>query len=138
MIILDEASRIPDNIWNAITPMRATSSADNPIPLLVLSTPAGRRGMFFQEWTSDDQIWWKSAMPADECPRISKEFLEREKIKNPIWRQEYFLEFLEPEGGLFSAADLDRVFQMDEELENSVKPWMDDFVVSGGGAERYI
>jgi hypothetical protein len=43
-----------------------------------LSTPWGRRGAFFQSWEYGGDTWQRFRVPATECPRISREFLEEE------------------------------------------------------------
>lgn len=130
LIVLDEASRIPDDTIDAIRPMRAAKNTQ----LIAMSTPAGRRGFFYREWTSDDPVWWKSSMTADECPRISQDFLAREKTKmsnDAMFRQEYYLEFIELTGGIFDPSHIRQMFDMDEDVEESVKPWLRDFGVEG-------
>src|ERR671910_21412 len=47
LLILDEAARVDDGLYFAIRPMLAVSGG----ALLMLSTPAGKRGVFFEEWT---------------------------------------------------------------------------------------
>ena len=49
-------------------------------------------------------------MPASECPRISKEFLERERRALGEWwyAQEYECEFLETVDQVFRSADIER------------------------------
>src|SRR6516165_511255 len=46
LIIIDEAARCPDGMFEAVSPMRAVSGGT----LLLLSTPRGRRGFFWNEW----------------------------------------------------------------------------------------
>ena len=43
-----------------------------------MSTPFGKRGHFYQEW-SEGEEWERIQIKADDCPRISKEFLESER-----------------------------------------------------------
>lgn len=50
-LIVDEASRVPDALYQAIRPMLAVSGGD----ILLLSTPFGKRGFFFQEWTEGEE-----------------------------------------------------------------------------------
>ena len=46
--------------------------------LMMLSTPHGRRGVFFEAWDHGTE-WKRYRVPATECPRISPEFLEEER-----------------------------------------------------------
>ena len=53
LVILDEASRVRDEVLDALTPMLATSDGT----LIVLSTPAGKRGVFYRLWTEGGDEW---------------------------------------------------------------------------------
>jgi len=122
-IVLDEGSRIPDKVIDAIRPMRAA----HPCQLIVPSTPNGKRGWYYKEWISDDPVWKKSLVTADMCPRISKEFLERERLKmssEAMFRQEYYCEFIELKGALFTEEMINKMFIHDTESPaDIVKPW---------------
>ena len=50
-------------------------------------------------------------MPAAECPRISKRFLEEERAKGEQWyRQEYCCEFLDHERAVFPGELIEGAF----------------------------
>src|SRR5207248_3950329 len=69
--------------------------------LIALSTPFGKRGWFFREWFNDKRPWKRVRVTADDCPRISKEFLEDERLgaRSESWfRQEYYCDFTQAEG----------------------------------------
>jgi hypothetical protein len=103
LLILDEASRIADALYHACRPMLAVSGGR----LLMLSTPCGKRGVFFQEWTAG-QGWERVELHADQCSRIPADFLEQERRALPaaIFRQEYEASFEEVEGAVFGYADI--------------------------------
>jgi hypothetical protein len=90
LLIVDEASRVDDGLYFAVRPMLAVSGG----ALIMLSTPAGRRGIFFEEWT-EGVGWERYEVPAGACPRISAEFLEEERRALPrrFYRQEYECSF---------------------------------------------
>jgi hypothetical protein len=98
LLIIDEAARVEDALYKSVRPMLAVSGGR----LLALSTPWGQRGWFFEAWQSDK--WHKVKVTADQCDRISEEFLaeEREELGEDWYRQEYFCEFIERAGRLFS------------------------------------
>src|SRR5215210_7050196 len=48
LLVVDEASRVADELYFAVRPMLAVSGG----ALMMLSTPYGKRGVFFEEWTS--------------------------------------------------------------------------------------
>ena len=99
LIIEDESSRVPDDIFNAVRPMLAVSNGD----LLLMSTPKGKRGHFFHIFTESGPEWVKVKVPATECPRISKEFLEEERRSMPAawFASEYMCEFTEATDSVF-------------------------------------
>jgi phage terminase large subunit len=97
MIVIDEGSRVEDSLYAALTPMMALGKAK----MIVLSTPAGKRGWFYKEWSgggADD--WSRVKVTADDCPRISKSFLlqERKSHGDSYVEQEYFCSFTQQEG----------------------------------------
>jgi hypothetical protein len=105
LLILDEAARVDDALYHAVRPMLAVSGG----ALMMLSTPFGRRGVFYEEWTSGHG-WDKYEVPASECPRISPEFLEEERQTLPSWvyRQEYECSFVETEDQVFTTEMVER------------------------------
>lgn len=46
LLLIDEASRVPDAMYDALRPMLATGNGD----LWLMSTPFGQRGFFWEEW----------------------------------------------------------------------------------------
>jgi len=99
LIILDEASRIEDELVGGITPMLATTNGS----LIALTTPAGKRGWFHDQWFSADD-WTRVRVNAAQCPRISREFLEEEKrrLGPSVFSQEYDLEFVDSSDAMWS------------------------------------
>jgi hypothetical protein len=109
-LVLDEAARIPDALWVAVRPMIAVSGGS----LMLLSTPFGRRGFFYRVW-SESERWLKIRIPADQCPRLSPEFLaeERRELGERWYHQEYGCGFVEAVGQLFDDAAIDAAFRGD-------------------------
>jgi hypothetical protein len=99
LLILDEAARVADELYFAVRPMLAVSGG----ALIMLSTPYGKRGVFYEEWTGGHG-WERYEVPASQCPRISEEFLEEERRVLPSWvyRQEYKCSFEETEDQVFT------------------------------------
>jgi hypothetical protein len=101
LLMLDEAARVDDALYFAVRPMLAVSQG----ALIMLSTPAGKRGVFFEEWTREPGagVWERFKVTAQECPRISEEFLEEERNCLParIYRQEYECSFEDVEDQVF-------------------------------------
>ena len=113
LAIVDEAAFIEMEILQAILPMLATTDGQ----LIMLSTPKGKRGYFYEVWENSDN-WEKYLVTAYECPRISKEFLESEKKTMPdYWfRQEYLCEFTDTEFSAFSEKDIANAFDNFDEV----------------------
>src|SRR5215211_4003773 len=63
LLIVDEAARVEDELYFAVRPMLAVSGG----ALIMLTTPHGKRGIFFEEWTSG-RGWERYEVPADKCP----------------------------------------------------------------------
>jgi hypothetical protein len=108
LVIFDEASRVPDDLYAAARPMVATTGG----AIVMLSTPHGRRGSFFDLWHSGDPAWSRISVPASACPRISADFLagERKELGEARFSEEYLLEFLDSETAAFSTAIIDAAF----------------------------
>ena len=87
----------------ALRPMLATVNGS----LLMLSTPAGKRGEFHRAWTEGGDDWQRVRIPASECPRLSKEFLAEElrELGPTMYQQEYELEFVSDAEALFNLRD---------------------------------
>jgi hypothetical protein len=113
LLILDEAARVDDELYFAVRPMLAVSGG----ALMMLSTPYGKRGVFYEEW-SGGEGWERYEVPASRCPRISEEFLDEERACLPpfIYRQEYECSFEETEDQVFTTDMIDRA------LTDEVKP----------------
>ncbi len=101
MLLVDEAARVDDEVYNSIRASLAVSGGD----LWLMSTPNGRAGFFWETWAGSEEGWRRVAVTAAECPRISAAFLEEERatIGGRRFRQEYCCEFQELEGALFQS-----------------------------------
>jgi hypothetical protein len=107
LLIVDEAARVADELYFAVRPMLSVSGGS----LMMLTTPYGKRGAFFEEWTRGPGVGWERyRVTAEECPRISEEFLEEERAALPSWvyRQEYECSFEETEDQVFTTDVIER------------------------------
>jgi hypothetical protein len=107
LLIVDEAARVSDGLYKSVRPMLAVSGGR----LLALSTPFGKRGWFYEEWTSS-RSWQRVCVRADECPRIDKGFLaeERAALGDRWFRQEYECSFEDAAGAAFRGEDIAAAF----------------------------
>jgi Terminase large subunit, T4likevirus-type, N-terminal len=113
LLLVDEASRVSEDLYRAVRPMLAVSGGT----LWLMSTPWGKRGFFWDAWRDAGGEWERVQVTARQCPRIAKKFLdEEERAMGERWfRQEYLCEFTETSGALFSEDDLRRAVRADVE-----------------------
>jgi hypothetical protein len=113
LLLIDEAARVSDAMYRALRPMLAVGNGD----LWLMSTPYGKRGFFYETWEYAGTEWMRVRVPATECPRISRTFLEEERsVMGDAWfRQEHLCEFVESGTGVFDRGIVERA--LDPELE---------------------
>lgn len=87
LVIEDESAYVTDDMVQAVRPMLAVSRGR----LILMSTPAGRRGHFYDVWNGVSSGWEKIFITAKDCPRISDGFLAQELVTlGPVlFSQEY-------------------------------------------------
>lgn len=115
LLVVDEASRVPDALYASVRPMLAVSGGR----LIVLSTPFGKRGWFYEACKRQKQQekWDYYEVPADECPRITEEFLKEEEEENGIYwvEQEYRCKFHDTVESAFRAEDIEALMKPEVE-----------------------
>jgi hypothetical protein len=122
LLIVDEASRVPDDFFAQCGAYLAVSKGST----LALSTPFGQRGWFwnlFAGMGSMDCDWQRIRITASGCEhadhmcepckavstvRITDQWLaaERRRIGERWWMQEYMADFSEAAGAVFSGASI--------------------------------
>lgn len=104
LLIEDEAARVEDSLYMACRPMLSVSGGR----VILLSTPFGSRGHFFEEWTTGED-WKKVMISADQVPRIDPAWLLKEKERIGSWwfDQEYRCKFVDSLEACFSTADIE-------------------------------
>jgi hypothetical protein len=114
LLVVDEAARVADVLYNAIRPMLAVSGGK----IVLLSTPFGKRGFFFNEWNEGGAAWHRAKITAYDCPRIPKDWLEKERrtIGDYWFGQEYLVEFRDSVDQIFSSEDIERA------LDHTITP----------------
>lgn len=113
LCVIDESARVDDELIAAVRPMLATSNGR----LIALTTPAGKRGWFYEAWTGDgtaDQ-WHRVQVKATECPRISAEFLadELRELGPQRYSAEYELAWLDDDAAVFPVGVIQKAFTSD-------------------------
>ena len=106
LLLIDEASRVSDDLYRAVRPMLAVSGGT----LWLMSTPFGKRGFFYEAWARGGPRWARYSVPAARCPRIAESFLEEEKraMGERWFRQEYECEFVDAVSGVFDMETISR------------------------------
>ncbi len=104
LLICDESATCEDSLFFSIRPMLAVSGGK----IVLLSTPRGKRGFFHDVWTTGGADWNRTRITANQCPRISPEWLLKEKESMPdFWfKQEFLCEFVESEDSVFNFDDI--------------------------------
>lgn len=107
LAVVDEAAFTPPELYAAILPMLATANGR----LILASSPAGTVGYFAEQWRTGGDVWQRVKVRADQCSRISSEFLERQRLMLTAqqYAAEFEAEFVEGAGAVFRADDLARL-----------------------------
>ncbi len=105
LLIVDEASRVSDDLYAASTPVLARTGGR----IVALSTPFGARGWWYEAWRAHEEPWDRYRVTADDLPEEwyqpnKTEYLAGEKRRVGQWwhRQEFYAEFLDPVDQFFS------------------------------------
>jgi hypothetical protein len=128
LVVEDEAGYVDDDMVQALRPMLAVSRGR----LILMSTPAGRRGHFFETCIGTDGDWERVFITAKDCPRISAAFLakELETLGPLLFAQEYEGEFIDAQTSAFASAMIDRALVDDFEpflgqgLQREATQWL--------------
>jgi Terminase large subunit, T4likevirus-type, N-terminal len=128
LLVVDEAAAVPDMDYYGILPALVATQGEQ----VLLSTPRGRRGFFWEIWhgappqpvaeanlnRGEDSDWLRIMVRSDEVGRIREEDLEvfRHTMPEQFFRQEFFCEWLETEGSLFSYDDIQAALAAGEDV----------------------
>jgi hypothetical protein len=121
LLIIDEAATIKDELYMRSRPM--LDHLDGR--LFLLSTPFGRSGFFYNEWSdyleNKDTTWKGITVTTKQCPWMTESFLKEERDKLGEWwySQEYQCEFRENSESVFTIEEIENAFSPD------VKPLFD-------------
>jgi Terminase large subunit, T4likevirus-type, N-terminal len=114
LLVVDEAAAVPDLDYHGILPALIATRGEQ----VLLSTPRGKRGFFHDLWHGGDD-WQRVMVRSDEVGRIRQEDLEvfRRTMPEQFFRQEFYCEWLDTEGGLFSYDDIESALAAGEDVE---------------------
>jgi hypothetical protein len=119
-LIEDEAAFVDDALNVAVRPMLAVSGGQ----MILMSTPNGRRGHFFEAWEGTG-TWHRERVTCWEVPRIPKAFLEEERrVLREMFRQEYECEFINAlTGRVYRHDDVLNVIDAAPEMPRDLRGW---------------
>jgi len=105
LLIADEAAWIKEEVWNSISPALA---AANGI-MWLLSTPFLSEGFYFDCF--QDKTFSSFHQSSEDCPRITKEFLERmrDRFTKSKYAQMYLGEFVDDAHRIFGDKWIEKV-----------------------------
>lgn len=108
LLIIDEAARVDDATYDAVTPMLGASHGR----LIALSTPWGKLGWWHDRWTNGGARWERYEVPvttAEIASRTDAETLEEARSRGQWhYQQEYMCQFGEREDSVFSFEQIQR------------------------------
>lgn len=109
LIVIDEASKVADLLYKAVRPMVAATNGT----IVLLGTPFGKRGFFYETFVARNTRWDRHEVKADRVPHISAEFLaeELQEIGRVWFEQEYMCHFIDLVGSVFSLDEIMRAME---------------------------
>ena len=92
LIVVDEAAFVPDQVFLTLFAGQGVGNGAR----ILLSTPNGQNGYFYEQWHDDKHPWTRIKVTAEQCSRIDPAFLEqmRHELGDRQYRQEFLCEFL--------------------------------------------
>ncbi|HWF10461.1 MAG TPA: terminase family protein [Bryobacteraceae bacterium] len=113
LLLIDEAARVPDEMFDALQPMLGTTDGD----MWLMSTPRGKAGFFYEMWEFGGTEWMRVKGPATECAQVSKRFLEEQRrvMSADKFMQEHMCCFVGRGAGLFDREMVEGI--LDDEVE---------------------
>ena len=124
LLIIDEAAFVDDALYRVLT---ACQAATNGAQWLISSAgPAA--GFFYDQWNNQQVPWRRFCVTAAECPRISPQFLARERhlIGDAAFEQEFFCRFQSPPESPITRELLEKTLDAAYRPINQGKPLWDD------------
>lgn len=113
LLIIDEASRVGDDVYSAVLPMLGASHGR----LLALSTPWGKQGWWYERWLSGGDRWERYEVPVTTpeiaCRTDPQVLIEAQARGAWTYGQEYLCQFGEREDSVFSSAHIQRAIRAD-------------------------
>jgi phage FluMu gp28-like protein len=105
LVIIDESAWVRDKTYMAVRPMLAVSQGR----IMLLSTPNGKLGFFYDVWANGGDAWHRTMVTAYDVPHLSREWLDDERRTTPrsIFEREYLCVFGDAVDSVFATADIE-------------------------------
>ena len=109
-LIIDEAARVPDEVYTALRPTLAAAKAQDEAPLWLLSTPGAAAG-FFHGFATDPEgaaDFERFHFTVHDCARIGAATVEqlRRELPPEQFARECMAEFGATQGSMFAPAEI--------------------------------
>jgi hypothetical protein len=110
VLVVDEAALVQDNVyWNVAAAVSRTHGN-----IWLMSTPRRQAGFFYNIWHNGDKRWHRIFSPVTDCPEIDPDYLEMQKLADPIkYRQDFMCEFIQAADRLTNRETIERMFKID-------------------------
>ena len=114
LIVVDEAAFANDTLYTALEPMLTVSNGT----LMLLSTPNGQTGYFYEQWHLPDSPWSKIFGTLDDCPRVNQAAIDsmRKSMPKADFEQEFECKFVAASGQFISVETFRKCLRDDFEL----------------------
>ena len=136
-LIVDEAAFIEDSIFQEVlSPMLAVGDGT----FVLLSTPFGKKGFFYQKVANDDD-WYDQRVPTAENPLIEQKFIQEQKqnLTHTQFKQEILGEFEAASNSFFQRDELKNCWETEKvEREDEVTFLGVDVAASGADESVYV
>jgi cytochrome c-type biogenesis protein CcmE len=106
LLVVDEAAAVPDMDYHGILPALIATQGEQ----VLLSTPRGKRGFFHELWHSADD-WMRVMVRSEDLEAF------RHTMPEQFFRQEFYCEWLDTEGSLFSYDDIETALSAGEDVQ---------------------
>ena len=88
LIVVDEAAFASREVFAALEPMMTVSGGT----ILLISTPNGQTGYFYDQWHNDSGPWARHQMNLQDCPRVDRAAIDA--MRQTMSREQFDQEFL--------------------------------------------
>jgi len=105
LIVVDEGAQVDDALYSAILPMLTRSKAGGR--LILLSTPYGRRGIYWRLWENGGDIWKRLRVPYTDVGWVPERVIEEARNSLLDWefKQEFLCTFEQNQMAVFDVED---------------------------------